>query len=203
MTNDQVHNVLLSIKDMINIDLLPLFDSFSVDYVPTPTYVYVDWITYIKSTSFNPSSPSFDSKGFSDFLANANYLNSLYADKTALAICLANPVSSALFFASPCITLLPFREVSISVFNAEVMSGKIYIVSWKPYNVVDEYPSIYWELQKRFSGTPILRVYRHAGQDCVFNPVGLLMNKETLGNFYSNISAYGFETTSMLRVLSV
>lgn len=203
LNNAQVHNALSALKDIVTIDLLPLFDSFSAEYVPTPTIYPVDWLTYIKSVSFDPSSPSFDSVGFSDFIANSNNINALYADKSAFNLCLNSAVTFSLFFNSKSLCTLPLREVSITAFNAETMTGKVYIVAWKPFYSIAESPTVYWELRIRSTNAPILRVYRHLGQEAIFNPIKILMDKVKLGCWYSYNSAYLYEDTSLIRILDV
>lgn len=198
-----IFNALDAIRSIVVDDLQPIFSDLSPEYAPVSSVTLVDWITYIKSSSFDPSSPSFDSAGFSDFIANSNNINALYADKVAFNLCLNSAVTFSLFFNSKSLCTLPLRDVSITAFNAETMTGKIYVVAWKPFYSIAESPTVYWELRIRSTNASMLRVYRHLGQEAVFNPIKILMDKVKLGCWYSYNSAYLYEDTSLIRILDV
>lgn len=203
MTNIEVNNALTAIKNIIDFDLIPFFDGFSTDFVPVSATVPVDWITYIKSPSFVASSFVTEALSFSYFLENAlNYL-AVKNDPYVSNIVFSNSDALALYFASPCVPLLQTRTVTLAAFNAEVMTGKVFIVSYRPYISIGEYPTFYWELRKASDNTPYKRVYRTNGNDVIFHPVNLLVDKSTLVSFYSYTASNFDPTAPQIKVIDV
>lgn len=201
LNNSQIFNSLTALKSIVEIDLLPLFDSFSYEYVPAATIQTVDWLTYIKSISFDPARFTTDSQSFINYVANANNFLALKSDSVAYARIKSSSVGLSYFYASPCVGLLPFREVVLPTFNLETMTGQVYIVSWKPY-AAGSSPSLYWELRKRATSVSL----KHIPYDStagIFNSVNALITKEKLGNFYSGSNDYSYDGSCSIRVIDV
>lgn len=196
-----IYNALDSIRSIITDDLQPIFSDLSPEYAPAPSVTLVDWLTYIKSASFDPTRFSTDSQSFIDYVANANRFLALKNDSVAYARIKSSSVGLSYFFASPCVPLLPYREVLLPTFNLETMTGQVFIVSWKPY-AAGTSPSLYWELRKRATSVSL----KHIPYDStagIFNPVNALVTKEKLGNFYSGSNDYSYDGSCYIRVIDV
>ncbi|MCK9373454.1 MAG: hypothetical protein M0P91_09660 [Sulfuricurvum sp.] len=201
ITNPEIHRLLNTIQSIINTDLLPLFDSFSEEFVPEKPIVPVDWLTYIKSVSYDPARFSIDLQSFVDYISNASNFLGIKNDSVAYSRVKGSSIALNAFLTSPCMPLLPYREVAIPTFNLEVMSGQVFIIAYKPY-VAGSSTTLFWELRKRVSGTPLKRVFYDANAG-IFNNVGVLITKETLGNYYSGSSSYNYETNGYIRIYDV
>lgn len=197
MLQNQTYYLLETIKNILNNELTP----FVVDYVPINTTIETDWLTLIKSDTYNPDVFITFQQSFIDYCANGNNFLGLKNDTLAFSRIKASSLAIDIFFNSVCLPLLPIREVSIPLFNNEPMTGQVYVHSYKPY-VSGSSNTIYWELRKRVSGLPLKRVLYDVNAG-LFNKVGLLIQKETLGNFYSGSNTYSYEATAYLKVIDV
>lgn len=200
--NKQIFNALQAVRDIVNYDLLPLFDSFGFEYVPTAPIVETDWLTYLKSTSYNPAIFTTDLESFTNWLKIIENFLSIYNDPTAYSVVKNNSIASSVFWGSPLVCFLPYREVTITNFNLEIMSGSVFILSYLAYSTPST-GSLYWQLRVRASNAVLLQVPYTGTFNRTFQTVNHLMLKEKLGNWYSSTNSYVYETTAMIRVIDV
>lgn len=197
MTTPEIRNTLSVLSQTVN-DLVSTFD---VGFVPVLDPISTDWLTYLKSPSYNPNIFNTDLASFQTWLANANNFLALKNDSVAYPIVRGNLTAITAFFSSPCVGLLPTRDVLIPTFNNESMTGYVYIVAYRAYPVTDYYPTLYWRLQIRATNQILLSVPYNNGLNTVFQKVGFFMPKQKLGQWYTGAGGYAYEDSAYVRVI--